>query len=159
MHVCVLVCIILITLLSLCSNAQHRFDVYTSDRVFHLMAPSHKEMQSWVGILQTLKDHHRTAAMAKNDDRPKTHLGMSKAYKALSLDSQHFDQGVILLKATTLPTVAATTTTSSGTISEEELSLPLQRTSMRSFQQLKAEENEREEGVDMPIHTTSKALR
>ena len=144
------------------SNAQHKFDVYTSDRVFRLMAPSHKEMQSWVGILQTLKDHRHAIAMAKHDGRPRTHIGLIQPVKALSLDSHDLDRNVVPLKATTLPPTTTTTSNNNnnGAISRE-LPFSLQHTSVRSFQQLKAEEEEEEgEGEeDIPVHTTSKALR
>eukprot|EP00731_Ephydatia_muelleri_P032093 Em0023g600a len=136
-------------------NAQHKFDVYTSDRVFRLMAPSHKEMQSWVGILQTLKDHRHAIAMAKYDGRPRTHIGVIQPVKALSLDSHDLDHNAVPLKATTLPPTTTTTSNNNnnGAISRE-LPFSLQHTSVRSFQQLKAEEEEEEGEEDIPVHTT-----
>ena len=35
------------------------FEVHTQGRVFFLSAPSEDEMQSWVGMLQTLKQYNR----------------------------------------------------------------------------------------------------
>lgn len=37
----------------------HMFEVYTPGRVFLLSAPSEDEMQSWVGMLQTLKQYNK----------------------------------------------------------------------------------------------------
>ena len=46
--------------LSFSPTESHMFELHTPDRVFLLSAPSEDEMQSWVGMLQTLKqDHHR----------------------------------------------------------------------------------------------------
>ena len=38
----------------------HMFEVHTAERIFVLSAPSEDEMQSWVGMLQTLQHHNRT---------------------------------------------------------------------------------------------------
>lgn len=35
------------------------FEVHTRDRTYYLSAPTGDEMQSWVGMLQTLKQYHR----------------------------------------------------------------------------------------------------
>lgn len=35
------------------------FEVHTQDRIFYLSAITHDEMQSWVGMLQTLKQYHQ----------------------------------------------------------------------------------------------------
>ena len=126
---------------SLCRvSAQHRFEVYTSDRVFRLVAPSHKEMQSWVGILQTLKDRRHATAPTKTDSRPKAHLGVSpkmpgKNLKLPSQDSQDSDQDVSYsVKASTLPPTNP---------KEEPLSPPPDTPGM-SFQQLKADDEKDE---------------
>ena len=37
----------------------HMFEVHTQGRVFFLSAPSEDEMQSWVGMLQTLKQYSK----------------------------------------------------------------------------------------------------
>lgn len=41
------------------------FEVHTPERVFFLSAPSEDEMQSWIGMLQTLKQYsrHKTPPM------------------------------------------------------------------------------------------------
>ena len=39
------------------------FQVHTSHRVFFLSASSEDEMQSWVGMLQTLKQYNRVATL------------------------------------------------------------------------------------------------
>ena len=35
------------------------FEVHTRERIFYLSAITHDEMQSWVGMLQTLKQYHQ----------------------------------------------------------------------------------------------------
>ena len=37
------------------------FEVHTQGRVFMLSAPSEDEMQSWVGMLQTLKQYNKVS--------------------------------------------------------------------------------------------------
>ena len=123
------------------ATAQHKFEVYTSERVFRLLAPSHKEMQSWVGILQTLKDHRRTVALTR-DGKSKTNLGVSptlpsKLSKLASQDSHGSDVDITSPKAATLPT-----TTSKN---EEQLPSSLPQKSVLSFQQLKTEDERDEE--------------
>jgi len=39
------------------------FEVHTHSRIFYLSASSADEMQSWVGMLETLKQYRRTATM------------------------------------------------------------------------------------------------
>ncbi len=51
------------------------FEVHTQGRIFYLSAPSGDDMQSWVGMLETLKQYkkattlHRAAALKVNMDR------------------------------------------------------------------------------------------
>lgn len=39
------------------------FEVHTQGRTFFLSAPSADEMQSWVGMLETLKQYRKTATL------------------------------------------------------------------------------------------------
>ena len=45
-----------------CRTVQpNMFEVHTQGRVFLLSAPSEDEMQSWVGMLQTLKQYNKVS--------------------------------------------------------------------------------------------------
>jgi hypothetical protein len=47
-----------------CSCPQpHMFEVHTQGRIFLLSAPSADEMQSWVGMLETLKQYNKSAML------------------------------------------------------------------------------------------------
>lgn len=45
------------------SNQAHPFEVHTQERVFYLSANTADEMQSWVGMLQTLKQYRKTRTL------------------------------------------------------------------------------------------------
>ena len=67
--VCVLLCLFvsLFVCLFVCSIPRspypYLFEVHTPGRVFMLSAPSEDEMQSWVGMLQTLKQYNRAKTL------------------------------------------------------------------------------------------------
>ena len=46
------------------------FEVHTQGRVFFLSAPSEDEMQSWVGMLQTLKQYNKVtvSSLGRNEE-------------------------------------------------------------------------------------------
>ena len=43
----------------------HAFEVHTQERVFYLSASSADEMQSWVGMLQTLKEYKKSNSLCR----------------------------------------------------------------------------------------------
>ena len=57
----------------------HMFEVHTPERVFHLSAPSEDEMQSWVGMLQTLKLYARQHSPTQGGGEPVPNVSAANA--------------------------------------------------------------------------------
>ena len=73
---------------SLSTFLPHLFEVHTSERTFLLSAPSEDEMQSWIGMLQTLKQYARNPSPPAPQDRggnpaPTTPNGISGSANAV----------------------------------------------------------------------------
>lgn len=97
---------------SLRMSLPHMFEVHTRERVFLLSAPSEDEMQSWIGMLQTLKQYARHRSPTHPVDPLQNGSTASAILHQLAMENgATVSQGEGLWESSTLSMTTGTTQT------------------------------------------------
>lgn len=82
------------------------FEVHTPERVFFLSAPSEDEMQSWIGMLQTLKQYARHGSPTPDVESIQNGTTASAILRQIAMEN---GATVTKGKSSTLPATAGIT--------------------------------------------------